>query len=116
MLSGYKYRIDIDHAFVHRWDLRAKESKLLLTSLKFMRPEIPGEFLFKRLNDSCHFEATWDRKASVAIQDLDKRRVFMDYRCLKFASIQVVQPLRYERVVVGDTTKLNLHKRLSCEI
>jgi len=37
------------------------------TSLKLINPDIPGASPFKRWNDSCHFAATWDTNALVAI-------------------------------------------------
>jgi len=41
-----------------------------LTSLNCIKPEIPGVFVFRRWNDSCHFAATWDFRASVAMSPL----------------------------------------------
>ena len=39
------------------------------TWLNVMSPEMPELPLFMRLNDSCHFAATWARRASVAMVD-----------------------------------------------
>jgi hypothetical protein len=39
-----------------------------------MSPEMPEPPLFMRLKDSCHFAATWARRASVAM-------VVLSYKC-----------------------------------